>query len=127
MRLAQEAKEFSPVARIRISVENDHGESLLAVGELVFELGRDDVSCLTLDSIEAAVDAFKNEALSKVEHALLAHSQRLFIQRAIERRKRKGRGRSDEADAPGCVKGGGQLSARPWIARSVAETLRLNP
>ena len=63
--------------RIRLILEDDNGTPLPETTEQIYVLQG---HCDTLNSIEAAVETFKNVALPHVEQTLLTQAQQRFVQ-----------------------------------------------
>src|SRR5579863_9419438 len=66
----------TPMPRIRLVVEDDHGQPLAATAERVYVL---EGPCDTLNDIDEAVETFKNTALPEVEKFLLEKAQQQFV------------------------------------------------
>lgn len=62
--------------RIRLILEDDNGNPLPENAEQIYRLEGD---CDTLNQIEAAVEAFKQQALPQVEQTLLTKAQQRFV------------------------------------------------
>jgi hypothetical protein len=62
--------------RIRLILEDDHGNPLPETTEQVYRLDGD---CDTINQIEAVVEKFKNQALPQVEQTLLTKAQQRFV------------------------------------------------
>lgn len=69
------------MARVRIILEDDHGQPLKAGADQCYTLQG---PCHSLDAIETAVEAWRKQALPEIEKALLTHAQ----QEAIAKKKR---------------------------------------
>jgi hypothetical protein len=60
------------MARVRILLEDDNGQPLIARAEQLYPL---EGSCNTLDAIETAVEEWRKKALPDIEKALLTRAQ----------------------------------------------------
>jgi hypothetical protein len=60
------------MARVRIILEDDNGQPLIAGAEQLYRL---EGPCHTLDAIETAVEAWRKKALPDIEKALLQKAQ----------------------------------------------------
>jgi hypothetical protein len=69
------------MARIRIILEDDHGQPLTTEAEQLYALSG---PCDTLDAIETAVEVWRKKALPDIEKTLLTKAQ----EDAIAKKKR---------------------------------------
>jgi hypothetical protein len=60
------------MARVRITLEDDHGQPLTIGAEHLYTLAG---TCDTLDAIETAVEEWRKKALPDIEKALLTQAQ----------------------------------------------------
>ena len=69
------------MARIRILIEDDHGQLLSSEAEQLYALQG---ACNTLDAIETAVETWRKQALPAIEKTLLGRAQ----EEALAKKKR---------------------------------------
>ena len=69
------------MARVRIILEDDHGQPLTAEAETLYTFQG---PCNTLDAIETAVEEWRKKALPDIEKALLTRAQ----QEAVAKKNR---------------------------------------